>query len=120
MTKNKLKPVVMAPFDEKKLMKLCRGKNPPTAIFCHNDWLALNAMRLLQKEGFKVPGDVSILGIDNSPSFNMLCPGISTMEYPCREIAGMISSAIRNQNMKIGKLPAFRIIERETVENLFK
>ncbi len=115
MMKNKLKPVVMAPFDERKLMEMCRSKNPPTAIFCHNDWLALNAMRLLQKEGLKVPGDVSILGIDNSPSFNMLCPGITTMEYPCKKIAEMISSVIQNQNIKIGKLPTFKIIERETV-----
>jgi len=115
MMKNKLGPLIMAPLDEVKLVGMCRSDNPPTAIFCHNDWLALNAMRLLQKEGFNVPGDVSILGIDNSPSFNMLCPGISTMEYPCGEIAGMISSAIQNQNMKIGKLPAFKIIERDTV-----
>ncbi len=116
MMKNKLKPVVMAPLDESKLIEMCHGRNPPTAIFCHNDWLALNAMKLLQKEGFNVPGDVSILGVDNSPSFNLLCPGISTMEYPCREIAEKISSAIQNQNMKIGKLPAFRIVERETVD----
>jgi LacI family transcriptional regulator len=115
MINNKLEPMIMAPFAEKELSKLCCGKNPPTAIFCHNDWLALDAMRFLQSEGFKIPGDVSILGIDNSPSFNMLCPGISTMEYPCRAIAEAISSAIQNQNMKIGKLPTFRIVERETV-----
>jgi DNA-binding LacI/PurR family transcriptional regulator len=116
MMKEKLKPVVMVPLDESKLIEMCHGRNPPTAIFCHNDWLALNAMRLLQKEGFNVPGDVSILGVDNSPSFNLLCPGISTMEYPCREIAEKISSAMESQNMKIGKLPTFKIIERETVD----
>ncbi|MFA6290883.1 MAG: LacI family DNA-binding transcriptional regulator [Victivallales bacterium] len=115
MLKNRLEPVIMAPLEERKLIEMCHGSNPPTAIFCHNDWLALNAMRLLQKEGFKVPGDVSILGIDNSPSFNMLCPGISTMEYPCSEIAEMISSAMRNQNMKLCRLPTFKIMERETV-----
>jgi LacI family transcriptional regulator len=115
MMKNKLAPLIMAPLNEGELVGICRSDNPPTAIFCHNDWLALNAMRLLQKEGFKVPGDVSILGIDNSPSFNMLCPGITTMEYTDREIAEMISAAIQTKNMKIGKLPVFRIVERETV-----
>ena len=114
MKSKKLPFESLCPVTEESLIKRI-GRFKPTALFCHNDWLALNAMRLLQKEGFKVPGDVSILGIENSPSFNMLCPGISTMEYPCREIAGMISSAIRNQNMELCKLPAFKIIERETV-----
>lgn len=115
MAKHRLKPEIMAPLDEGELVKMCRSNNPPTAIFCHNDWLALNAMRLLQKEGFNVPGDVSILGIDNSPSFNTLCPGISTMEYPDRAIAEMISSAMQAGSMEIGKLPSFKIIERDTV-----
>lgn len=38
--------------------------NPPTAIFCINDQLALQAYDALQKRGVKIPQDISVLGFD--------------------------------------------------------
>ncbi len=59
----------------------------PTAIFCHNDWLAIRVMRALQEIGISIPGEISIIGVDNSPTFNRFQSDITTMTYPMAEIA---------------------------------
>jgi len=43
-------------------------KNPPTAIFCHSDEMALEAMATILEKGMKVPQDMSIIGFDDNPS----------------------------------------------------
>lgn len=71
---------------EEELLKAVR-EDGATALLCHNDWLALNCMRTLEKAGLKVPEEVSITGVDDSPTFNALFPGLSTMAYPYASIA---------------------------------
>jgi DNA-binding LacI/PurR family transcriptional regulator len=45
--------------------KIMTGANPPTAILCANDSIALLCMDALLCMGVKVPEDVSLAGIDN-------------------------------------------------------
>lgn len=59
----------------------------PTAVFCNNDRLALTAIRILQSAGMAVPRDISVMGVDNSPTFNEFEADITTMSYPFEEIA---------------------------------
>ena len=37
-----------------------------TALLCHNDEVAVGAMQVLQENGLRVPGDVSVVGFDGS------------------------------------------------------
>lgn len=39
--------------------------DPPTALLCGNDWMALGAYHALLSRGLRVPEDVSIVGHDN-------------------------------------------------------
>ncbi|MDR3709387.1 MAG: LacI family DNA-binding transcriptional regulator [Capsulimonadaceae bacterium] len=59
----------------------------PTAVFCHNDRLALNVIRLVETEGLSVPRDLAVMGIDNSPTFEEFNTQLTTMTYPFDEIA---------------------------------
>jgi len=59
----------------------------PTALFCHNDGLALSVIQTLEAEGISVPKDISVMGVDNSPTLNQFCPDITTMTYPAADIA---------------------------------
>jgi LacI family transcriptional regulator len=54
----------------------------PDGIFCHNDWLALSVLRILERDGVAVPESVSIIGVDDSPTFNSLNNEITTIPYP--------------------------------------
>ncbi len=87
------KPLVMRVLDAATLAETVTAKRI-TAVFCHNDWLAVRAIRALESEGMKVPRDVSVLGVDDSPTFKALWPGLSTMSYPRGDIAAKAAAWI--------------------------
>ncbi|MBU4199258.1 MAG: LacI family transcriptional regulator [Verrucomicrobia bacterium] len=108
-------PRVLAPLSASALLDAVR-RHQPTALFCHNDWLALSALRILAQAGIRIPDDISVLGVDNSPTFSALCPDITTMQYPVGDIAQLCRRLLRFEQprLTIGRLP---IIERRTVVN---
>lgn len=65
-------------FAFEELMSIAR---PPTAVFCHNDSLALGALRWCHKHGRRVPQDVAIMGYDNIEFTEFAEPPLSTMNY---------------------------------------
>lgn len=54
-------------------------ENLPTAFVACNDVIAVAAMKTLQRLGWKVPEDVSIVGFDNSGICDMVNPGLTTI-----------------------------------------
>lgn len=57
--------------------------NPPTALFCFNDRMAMGAYYALRKLNLAVPDDVAVIGFDNQEIIAAhLNPGLSTMELP--------------------------------------
>ena len=61
--------------------------NPPTAIFCFNDRMALAAIDAARERGLSVPEDISIVGFDNDPFVSQLFPGLTTAILPHEEMA---------------------------------
>ncbi|MDD5678131.1 MAG: LacI family DNA-binding transcriptional regulator [Kiritimatiellae bacterium] len=86
----------------------------PSAVFCHNDWLALKTIRALNQTGLRVPDDISVLGVDNSPTFAALCPDISTLQYPMIAVAERCLAIIQGR-ADTGPVDRFEIVERRTV-----
>jgi len=62
------------------------GKDKITALFAHNDMMAIGAMKGLQEKGLKVPGDVAVMGFDNIPLTSFVTPGLSTVTVPVYEL----------------------------------
>jgi LacI family transcriptional regulator len=61
--------------------------NPPTALFCFNDRMAMGAYYALRKLGLRIPEDVAVMGFDNQETIAAhLNPGLSTMELPHYEM----------------------------------
>jgi LacI family transcriptional regulator len=85
-----------------------------TAFFCHNDWLALAAIRALSEAGLSVPRDVSVLGVDASPSFTAIYPGISSLRYPTGELAA-IAAAIVGGEAAPRAMPECELVPGSTV-----
>jgi LacI family transcriptional regulator len=44
---------------------LLKRRSPPDGVFCHNDVVAIGAMRAAQDAGLSIPGDVAFVGFDN-------------------------------------------------------
>jgi LacI family transcriptional regulator len=59
--------------------------DPPTAIFCGNDWMAMGAYDALRELGLSVPRDVSIIGFDNRVEIaDHMRPKLTTVALPYR------------------------------------
>ena len=52
---------------------------PPDAVFCFNDLLALGALRTLADAGLKVPGDVAVVGFDDIDDGRYHAPSLTTI-----------------------------------------
>jgi len=62
--------------------------DPPTAIFCFNDRVAIGALEVAQSRGLRVPEDLSIVGFDNDPFAAPLFPGgLTTAVLPHEDMA---------------------------------
>jgi LacI family transcriptional regulator len=62
---------------------LMKVEEPPTAIFCFNDRMAMGAYDALRKLGLRIPKDIAVMGFDNQELIAAhLYPALSTMELP--------------------------------------
>ena len=59
---------------------------PPTAIFCFNDDIAIGAIHELLESGFKVPDDVSVVGFDNVRASSFVNPSLTTIDQPAYDM----------------------------------
>ncbi len=62
------------------------GDDLPTAIFAHNDPMAVGALSVLRERGIDVPGDVSICGYNDMPFTGQLTPSLTTVHFPGWEV----------------------------------
>lgn len=61
--------------------------DPPTAIFCATDVIALGAINAALYTGVHIPKDISIIGFDNIDDANELTPGLTTIDQPVELMA---------------------------------
>jgi DNA-binding LacI/PurR family transcriptional regulator len=64
----------------------------PTAIVCHNDYMAIGALRELRERGLSIPRDISVTGFDNIPLTEFCEPPLTTVHVPRDEIATFSAS----------------------------
>ena len=62
---------------------------PPTAIFAGNDETAAGVYRTAYLRGLRIPDDLTVIGFDDSPLASRLCPSLTTMRQPIREMGRM-------------------------------
>ncbi|MDO4293320.1 MAG: LacI family DNA-binding transcriptional regulator [Eubacteriales bacterium] len=66
--------------------KLLAKKEPPTALFSMNDWMALGAMKELRSCGYRVPEEMELVGFDDSDIAYSSDPELSSIRIPLEEI----------------------------------
>ncbi|MCY7999156.1 LacI family DNA-binding transcriptional regulator [Bacillus haynesii] len=66
---------------------LLKLKNPPTALFCANDDMAIGAMNALYANGKRCPDDMSIIGFDDSGFSAYTTPSLTTVKKPTEKIS---------------------------------
>jgi len=77
--------------------KLIESGNIPDAIFSVNDPSAIGAMKALKKYGYKIPGDVAIVGFTESLLAEMIEPPLTSVAQPTYEIGQTGAKLLLNQ-----------------------
>jgi len=70
---------------------------PPDAVFCFNDLLAIGAMRAAAERGFRVPSDIAIVGFDNTEESAYSLPSLTTIAPDKTAIAQTAVDLIRRR-----------------------
>lgn len=63
-----------------------RHIHPFSAIFCFNDELAIGAIKALKEANIEVPGEISVLGIDNEEIGTFFSPELTTVDIPIQQL----------------------------------
>ena len=66
---------------------LLAAAEPPTAIFASNDVMAAGVLHAVRGRGLVVPGDMSIVGFDDTAIAAAIWPPLSTVRWPIRAMA---------------------------------
>jgi LacI family repressor for deo operon, udp, cdd, tsx, nupC, and nupG len=61
-------------------------KDPPTAIFCFNDEMAIGVLDYARRNGLRVPHDLSVIGFDDIRFSEHLVPALTTVSQPMLQI----------------------------------
>ncbi|MGI6368905.1 MAG: LacI family DNA-binding transcriptional regulator [Anaerolineae bacterium] len=77
------------------VLELMQLPQPPTAVFCANDTMALGAMCALRERGLNVPADISVLGFDDIPAAWGNRPALTTVRQPTAEMVELAFDLLR-------------------------
>ncbi|MDH2436001.1 substrate-binding domain-containing protein [Pokkaliibacter sp. MBI-7] len=86
-----------------------QGNEGLTALLCSNDLLALSLISDLQRHGYAVPDDMSVIGFDGIELGELLFPSLCSVVQPReaigREAVAVLLAMMRGEQPDIGKLP---------------
>lgn len=86
-----------------------------TAIVCASDPLALGAIRAVRRAGLSVPGEVSVVGFDDSPLMNSIDPPLTTVRQPIEPMGRMVIEMLVSQLAGTKVAPEEYLFEPELV-----
>ena len=92
----------------------------PTAILCSNDEMAAGVLHAARSAGLDVPGDVSILGFDDTAIAAHLWPPLTTVRWPIADMARAAAAKLLGQSDGKGDASFFpsTLIHRASVARL--
>ena len=67
----------------------------PTAIFAHNDALALGAIEAMRYRNLRYPDDFAIVGFNNTQISRVLAQPLTTIQYPIEEVSRHAGDLVR-------------------------
>lgn len=80
---------------------LCEGE-PPTAVIAAYDYIAIGVIKKLREAGYRVPEDISVIGMDDIKLDEYLETSLSSVHVPtdelCREAVSIIMKKLDNQH----------------------
>jgi len=73
---------------------LLRRREAPSAVFAHNDLLAIGAMAAIRDAGLRCPHDVSVVGYNDTPLTGYLDPPLTTVRFPAAQLGRVAADTV--------------------------
>ncbi len=83
-------------LDIEKFMALVESGDLPTAFFCHSDNIAAHTMKILAERGYRIPDDISFIGVNDMPIAELMHPGITTISFELEDYVDKIIQLLMN------------------------
>jgi LacI family transcriptional regulator len=84
----------LAPSGYQATRRFLASGRPFSAIFAQNDLMAVGAIRALREAGRDVPGDVSVIGVDDIPLSSYFDPPLTTLRQPLEELGRRVAQVL--------------------------
>lgn len=82
---------------EREMERLIKNNKIPDAIFAVNDMTAIGAMKVLKKNGFKIPRDVALVGFTETKLAELIDPPLTSVAQPTHEIGRTAARLLLDQ-----------------------
>jgi LacI family transcriptional regulator len=115
---------IMNDRDEQgRLIDIVLPENMPTAFVCNCDQVAYELINKLQKLGYQVPEDCSVVGFDNDIYAMLAEPKLTTVKVDMAEMAKTavecIIEKVKNKSKRYGRVAIRgKIIYRDSVRSI--
>jgi LacI family transcriptional regulator len=97
--------------------RLLSSSERPTAIFAGNDDMALGVMAVANRLHIEIPGGLSLVGFDDSPSAQVVWPQLTTVRQPAAEMAAVAAEILISRTSARGprgRLLDFKLVLRQS------
>jgi DNA-binding LacI/PurR family transcriptional regulator len=94
--------------------QLLRRRPDMDGLFVASDLMALGALDALRRAGRRVPGDVAVVGFDDSEAAAAADPPLTTVRQPIEDLGRRMASALLDQ-LDRDAAPSAEVLETELV-----
>jgi LacI family transcriptional regulator len=91
------------------------GGDPPDAIVCANDQMAIGVLRTLAARSIRVPEDVAVVGFDDIYPATLCDPPLTTVRQPMRGIGERACDRLIERIVEPGLRPEVELLPTELV-----
>jgi len=99
-----------------RLVHLLRSPDRPTALFAAGYYYALDVYAAALEAGLSIPGDLSLLGVDDPPSAAHLSPPLTTLRQPLVELGRLAARGLFDLIAGGPTLPSRTTLQAELIE----
>jgi DNA-binding LacI/PurR family transcriptional regulator len=89
-----------------------------TAIFCTNDKMALGAIHYLNRQGVRIPQQISVVGFDDTRHAAFVNPSLTTVHLPLYEVGVLacerLIERVHGRTEKVAERLATHLVVRES------
>jgi LacI family transcriptional regulator len=107
-------------YAARKLLKNCRAQDDyPTVICACNDAIAFDIYKALEEEGIKIPGQISVVGIDGHENGRLIAPQLTTFAFDFQKLFySLVDRTIKivegRENIPLTEFFPSRLVERDS------